>query len=273
MFLIFKIMIIKDYKCVSNVCQHVEFCIRNWYTFSTLATQHCIGSLMIVYPGTLIGVCYVAPIWFPLILYSIVDIHVFLVIIPFGCMYVNPQFVPNSFLNWGLPDFEFLPYWNGNNMGITVFDLGPRFGTVPNQVMTQIGMKTISEWVRDWTLPISKRWYIHHHFDMGDPYFDMGIHALAIPISKWWSPFCFFLFGDLHVDMGIHAYVIPVSKQWSLFWFFKMVIPISIWGLMLSNLVIPISIWAFLPMQSLFQNSDHHFSFLIWGSPFQYGDS
>jgi hypothetical protein len=29
------------------------------------------------------GVCYMAPIWFPLILYSIVDIHVFLIIIPF----------------------------------------------------------------------------------------------------------------------------------------------------------------------------------------------
>ncbi len=30
-----------------------------------------------------------APIWFPLILYLIIDIHEFLVIIPFGCIYMN----------------------------------------------------------------------------------------------------------------------------------------------------------------------------------------
>jgi hypothetical protein len=74
--------------------------------------------------------------------------------------------------------------------------------------------------------------------------------------------------GDPHFDMGIHAYVIPVSKQCSLFWFFKLGISISIWGLMIFNLVISISIWALMPMQSLFQNGDHHFGFLIWGSPF-----
>ncbi len=32
---------------------------------------------------------YMAPIWFPLILYSIIDIHVFLMVIPFGCIYMN----------------------------------------------------------------------------------------------------------------------------------------------------------------------------------------
>jgi hypothetical protein len=36
-----------------------------------------------------IGGCYMAPMWFPLILYLIIDIHVFLVIIPFGCIYMN----------------------------------------------------------------------------------------------------------------------------------------------------------------------------------------
>ncbi len=80
--------------------------------------------------------------------------------------YVNPQFVANSFLKRGVPNLEFPPYWNGNNMGITVLDLRPQFGIVPNQVMTQIGMKTILEWVHDWTVPISKRWCINHHFDM-----------------------------------------------------------------------------------------------------------
>ncbi len=67
------------------------------------------------------------------------------------CIYVsvNPRFVANSFLKRGLPNLEFPPYRNGNNMGITVLDLGPRFGIVPNRVITQIGMKTISEWVHD----------------------------------------------------------------------------------------------------------------------------
>ncbi len=36
-----------------------------------------------------IGVCYMAPIQFPLILYLIIDIHVFLVIIPFGWINMN----------------------------------------------------------------------------------------------------------------------------------------------------------------------------------------
>jgi hypothetical protein len=35
------------------------------------------------------GGCYMAPIWFPLILYLIIDIHVFLVIVLFSCIYMN----------------------------------------------------------------------------------------------------------------------------------------------------------------------------------------
>ncbi len=44
------------------------------------------------------GVCYMAPIWFPLIPYSIIDIHVFLVIIPFGCIYMNSSNSASIFL-------------------------------------------------------------------------------------------------------------------------------------------------------------------------------
>ncbi len=44
-----------------------------------------------------------APIWFPLILYSIIDIHVFLVIISFGCIEMDSCISAGLF--W---DIEFL---------------------------------------------------------------------------------------------------------------------------------------------------------------------
>jgi hypothetical protein len=41
-----------------------------------------------------------APIWFPLVLYSIIDIHVFLVIIPFGCTNMNSSILAGVFLKY-----------------------------------------------------------------------------------------------------------------------------------------------------------------------------
>ncbi len=40
-----------------------------------------------------------APIWFPLILYLSIDIHVFLVIIPFGCIYIYSSNSSGLFLD------------------------------------------------------------------------------------------------------------------------------------------------------------------------------
>ncbi len=49
------------------------------------------------------GGCYMAPIWFPLILNLIIDIHVFLVIIPFSCMYMSS--FNSAGLFWGIDIF------------------------------------------------------------------------------------------------------------------------------------------------------------------------
>jgi hypothetical protein len=107
----------------------------------------------------------------------------------------NPQFGTNSFLERGVPDFEFfwrLPitergslFQNGDPIS-EWFQIGDSFPKSP------ICNGNYSRTVSDWTIPILKQGCSHSLFWKWDPHFGMG---LLIVMSPFWN-------GDLRFRTG-----------------------------------------------------------------------